>query len=182
VKAIHAKIANRRKDFLHKESTSLVRKHQANFVGNVSASGLARTSMGKFVLDAGWSTFRTMLQYKCDSAGVWFKVVNESFSTQDCSSCGSRSGPKGREVLHERAWTCSDRGTHYDRYVNAGTNIKVRGSAWLEKEILDIAAAPQARARETVVNKGSVKNAIRGRTDPLVAGFPLHTAQAAASG
>ena len=39
-------------------------------------------SMAKSVLDSGWSTFRTMLQYKCDDAGVWFKEVNESYSTQ----------------------------------------------------------------------------------------------------
>ena len=38
--------------------------------------------MAKSVLDAGWSAFRTMLKYKSDSAGVWFEVVNESYSTK----------------------------------------------------------------------------------------------------
>lgn len=93
VKAIHAKIANRRKDFLHKQSTALVRNYGAIFVGNVNASGLAKTRMAKSVLDAGWSAFRTMLQYKSMATGVWFEEVNEAFSTVTCSACKSRTGP-----------------------------------------------------------------------------------------
>ncbi|WP_255423072.1 RNA-guided endonuclease TnpB family protein [Undibacterium sp. FT79W] len=76
VKTIHAKIANCRKDFQHKLSTTLVRRYGAIFVGNVNASALAQTRMPKSVLDAGWSQFRSMLQYKCDDAGGWFVEVN----------------------------------------------------------------------------------------------------------
>jgi putative transposase len=93
--AIHAKIANRRKDSLHQFSTRLVRRYDTIFVGNVNASALAKTSHAKSVLDAGWSAFRTMLRYKCDFAGATFAEVNEAFSTQTCSACGVRSGPKG---------------------------------------------------------------------------------------
>src|SRR6202030_1859621 len=94
-RAIHAKIANRRKDFLHKLSTRLVKAYGAISVGNVNASALAKTRLAKSVLDAGWSTFRTMLLYKCADAGVWFDEVDEAFSTQTCSVCNSRAGPKG---------------------------------------------------------------------------------------
>jgi transposase len=66
VKAIHAKISNRRKDYLHKASSHIAASHAAVFVGDVNASALARTNMAKSVLDSGWSTFRTMLRYKCD--------------------------------------------------------------------------------------------------------------------
>jgi IS605 OrfB family transposase len=82
VRAIHAKIANRRKDSLHQFSTRLVRRYDAIFVGNVSASALAKTPHAKSVLDAGWSSFRTMLRYKCDFAGATFAEVNEAFSTR----------------------------------------------------------------------------------------------------
>jgi IS605 OrfB family transposase len=80
-RAIHAKVANRRKDFLHKLSTRLVNGYGALFVGNVNASALAKTREAKSVLDAGWSAFRTMLSYKCAHAGVWFAELDEAFST-----------------------------------------------------------------------------------------------------
>lgn len=127
VKAIHAKIAARRKDALHKLSTTLVKGYGAIFIGNVNAAGLAKTTMAKSVLDAGWSAFRTMLQYKCDSAGVWFEEVNEAFSTQTCSCCGSRTGPKGVAGLGIREWLCAGCGTVHDRDVNAARNILAAG-------------------------------------------------------
>jgi putative transposase len=126
-RAIHAKIANRRKDFLHKLSTRLVSGHGALFVGNVNASALAKTRQGKSVLDAGWSAFRTMLLYKCADAGVWFEVVDEAFSTQTCSVCNSRAGPKGRQGLGMRGWQCAVCGAIHDRDVNAAHNILAAG-------------------------------------------------------
>lgn len=131
VKALHAKIANRRKNFLHQLSTGLVRRHGAIFVGNVNAAGLAKTRMAKSVLDAGWSTFRTMLQYKCDDAGVWFDEIDEAYSTQTCSVCACRSGPRGLQGLGIREWTCCDCGAVHQRDVNAANVILARGHARL---------------------------------------------------
>ena len=133
VKALHAKIANRRKDFQHKLGTRLVQAYGAIFVGNVNASALAKTNQAKSVLDAGWSAFRTMLQYKCDVAGVWFEEVNEAYSTQTCSCCNKRTGPKGLEGLGSRVtdptkgWTCSACETVHHRDVNAARNILAAG-------------------------------------------------------
>src|ERR1700719_3720994 len=127
VRAIHAKIANRRKDSLHQFSTRLVRRYDAVFVGNVSASALVKTSHAKSVLDAGWSAFRTMLRYKCDFAGATFAEVDEAFSTQTCSACDARSGPKGIAGLGIRVWTCSACGTVHDRNVNAAKNMLAAG-------------------------------------------------------
>lgn len=137
-RAINAKIANRRKDFLHKLSTRLVAEHGAIFVGNVNAAGLSKTKMAKSVLDSGWSIFRTMLQYKCGYAGVLFEEVNEAFSTQTCSSCEKRTGPKGLEGLGIREWTCRECGEVHERDTNAARNILVAGRRHLAVGILDL--------------------------------------------
>ena len=178
VRAIHAKIANRRKDFLHKLSTDLVKTHGAIFVGNVNAAKLAKTKMAKSVLDAGWSSFRTMLKYKCDHAAVWFEEVNERYSSQDCGVCHARTGPKGLSGLAVREWTCSVCQTVHDRDTNAAKIILARGLAQMR-----ITTAVEARARETAVNEVAQEQSLRGSDpragvghDPLEAGIPSQVA------
>ncbi len=133
VKAIHAKIANKRRDFLHKETRKLVTNFDHVVLGNVNASGLAKTSMAKSVYDVSWSTFRTQLAYKAVKHGAWFQEVSERFTTQICSNCGSLpdSRPKGIADLGIREWRCSDCGTLHDRDLNAAKNILRRGRATL---------------------------------------------------
>lgn len=125
VKAIHAQIAHRRADFHHQLSTRIVREFDYIAVGNVCAAGLAKTSMAKSVLDAGWSSFRTQLAYKAVKHGAWFEEVNESYTTQTCSDCGSLpdSRPRGIAGLGIRSWICSGCGGVHDRDVNAAKNI-----------------------------------------------------------
>jgi IS605 OrfB family transposase len=135
VKAIHAKIANRRKDFHHKLSRRLVNSYAAIFIGNVNASALAQTRMAKSVLDAGWSQFRTQVQYKSDDAGNWFDEVDEAFSTVTCSACGARSGPGGLKALRIRQWVCPACGAAHHRDVNSGKNIAAAGRRRLEAGI-----------------------------------------------
>lgn len=128
-KAIHAKIANRRKDALHKFSNALVARCGVIVVGDVSSLKLAKTTMAKSVLDAGWGQLKTMLEYKCDHAGIVFKVVNERNTTQTCSNCQQLpdSRPRGIAGLGIRAWICSGCGVTHDRDVNAARNILALG-------------------------------------------------------
>ncbi|WP_088958418.1 RNA-guided endonuclease InsQ/TnpB family protein [Variovorax sp. HW608] len=125
---IHARIANARRDFLHKTALGIVRRFDYIAVGNVNAAGLAKTSMAKSVLDAGWSSFRNMLGYKAIAHGAVFEEVNEAFSSQVCSSCGALpdSRPKGIADLGIRAWVCSSCGCEHDRDVNAAVNLLLR--------------------------------------------------------
>ena len=134
-RAIHVKIKNQRKDALHKFSTQLVRENAAIFVGDVSSAKLVKTKMAKSTLDAGWSMFKTMLEYKGHQAGVVFEVVNEAYSTQACSQCASIEGPKGLSGLGIRQWTCSSCGAVHDRDVNAAKNMAARGLARLAEGI-----------------------------------------------
>ena len=137
VKAIHAKIANRRKDAIHKFTTNIVKNNAAIFVGDVASAKLVKTKMAKSTLDAGWAMLKTMLEYKSHQAGVVFEVVNESYTTQTCSCCGSipASSPKSRIGLRIREWTCSDCGAEHDRDVNAARNILAAGHRRLAEGI-----------------------------------------------
>ena len=129
VKAIHAKIKNRRKDAHHKFSRKLVNKYGEIVIGDVSSTKLAKTKMAKSVYDAGWFQLKTMLEYKCAHAGIAFKVVNEAYTTQTCSNCGSLpdSRPKGIAGLGIREWECVECGVLHDRDVNAAMNILAAG-------------------------------------------------------
>ena len=121
--------ANRRKDALHKFSAEMVKNYGVIVVGDVASAKLVKTKMAKSTLDAGWASLKTMLEYKSQQAGVVFEVVNESYTTQTCSCCGTipASSPKGRAGLRIRAWTCSDCGAAHDRDVNAARNILAAG-------------------------------------------------------
>lgn len=134
VRAIHAKIKNRRADAIHKFTDKLTKENGLIVVGDVSSSKLAKTKMAKSVLDAGWYMLKTQLQYKANARAVLFEEVNEKYTTQTCSCCGciSHSSPKGRAGLGIREWMCSECGALHDRDVNAAKNILALGHKRLE--------------------------------------------------
>lgn len=125
VRKIHAKIADSRKDYLHKASSGLVKNNAIIIIGNLNAGKLVKTKMAKSVLDTGFGAFKTMLRYKSGNAGVWFEEVDEKYTTQICSCCGRISGssPKGRADLGIREWQCAECGTLHDRDINSALNI-----------------------------------------------------------
>lgn len=129
-RTLSAKIANRRKHFLHEITTKIVREHAEIYVGDVSPSRLAKTRMAKSIGDAGWTMLRTMLQYKSIATGAKCQIVSERYTSQTCSCCGTipDSSPKGMSALGMRHWTCSSCGTKLDRDVNAATNILIVGA------------------------------------------------------
>ena len=127
VRAIHARIANCRKHFLHELSTRLVRENRRLCVGNVNSCGLARTRLAKSVLYAGWSQLRSQLHYKATRHGAEYIEVDERFSTQVSSACGARGGPQGREGLVVRDWSGSGCGARHDRNINSAINLLVSG-------------------------------------------------------
>ena len=99
VKNIHAKIKNRRLDTNHKFSTKIVNENSLIVVGNVSASAMVKRKKGfaKSVLDAGWFQLKSMIDYKSKGMQSAYLEVNEAYSSQTCSSCGSfsTSSPRG---------------------------------------------------------------------------------------
>jgi putative transposase len=117
----HARVADARRDFHHQLSTALIRDNQAVAVEDLAVNGLGRTRLAKSVHDAGWSAFVAMLEYKARLYGREFCRVGRFIPTsQTCSACGIRGGPK---PLHVRAWRCRSCGAWLDRDVNAAVNV-----------------------------------------------------------
>jgi putative transposase len=117
----HAGVADARRDFCHQLSTALIRENQAVAVENPAVKGLARTRLAKSVHDAGWSAFVGMLEYKARLYGREFHRIGRFEPTsQRCSACGVKDGPK---PLHVREWRCPACGVWLDRDINAAVNV-----------------------------------------------------------
>src|SRR5207245_1078822 len=127
----HARVADTRRDWQHKLSTSIIRDNQAVYVEDLCVVGLGRTRLAKSVHDAGWSQFVSMLEYfvsmleyKAARYGRTFgKIDRFAPTSQTCSACGRLDGPK---PLFVRSWTCLCGSTH-DRDVNAAMNVLAQG-------------------------------------------------------
>ncbi|WP_189873160.1 RNA-guided endonuclease InsQ/TnpB family protein [Streptomyces bluensis] len=118
----HAKVADARREFHHQLSTKLISGNQGIAVEDLSVAGLARTKPAKSVLDAGWASFISMLAYKAERYGrTLVKIGRFEPTSQTCSTCGVKDGPKPLDV---REWTCTACGTVHDRDTTAAINVK----------------------------------------------------------
>ncbi|GAB2633874.1 RNA-guided endonuclease InsQ/TnpB family protein [Psychrobacter pocilloporae] len=131
VKAIHAKVKNTRQDLIHKFTTNLIKQNALIVVGDVKSRSFTnkKTKLAKSTYDAGWYELKRQLEYKCENAGCCFEIVNESYTTQNCSCCKQidSNSPKGRAGLGIREWTCAGCGSRHDRDINAAKNILAVG-------------------------------------------------------
>lgn len=117
----HARTTDARREFHHQLSTKIICENQAVAVEDLAVVGLARTRMAKSVHDAGWSAFTAMLEYKAALYGRTFHRVGRFEPTsQMCSQCGVKDGPK---PLNVRNWTCTACGAFLDRDINAAVNV-----------------------------------------------------------
>ena len=95
----HATVADRRADFCHQVSTMIIGENQAVYVEDLCVAGLGRTRLAKSVHDAGWSAFVAMLEYKAARYGRTFARIGRFEPTsQVCSACGVKDGPKPLSV------------------------------------------------------------------------------------
>jgi putative transposase len=132
VARIHARIADQRRDFIEQETTRIVRESQAVYVEDLNVKGMAtrRGRLGKSVHDQSLAKFSRTIEAKCARYGRTCIRVDRWFpSTQLCSTpgCGSLTGPKGRDKVHVRVWTCTECGTRHDRDENAEANLRAAG-------------------------------------------------------
>lgn len=127
------KIVDRRRDFLHKLSTEIVRSNDIIVIEDLHVSGMSasggsrKKGLNRAISEASWSEFRTMLEYKSHWYGRDFRIIDRWFpSSQMCSECGHIDG---RKTLSIRQWVCPECGTRHDRDINAAKNILAAGLA-----------------------------------------------------
>ena len=122
---VHRKVRDARLDHAHKTALKLVRDNQAVYAEDLCVSGLARTRLAKSVADAGWSQLLWCIEEKAAQYGRTFaKIGRFEPTSQVCSTCGVKDGPK---PLGVRQWTCAACRTVHDRDVNAARNILALG-------------------------------------------------------
>ena len=131
VARVHEKIANQRKDTLHKFSTYAVRESQAIAVEDLHIKGMQKNHhLAKAVGDASMSEMIRQLEYKCAWYGRGFLKVGRFYpSSKTCSDCGY---VHNELTLTEREWKCPKCGKQHDRDLNAALNIALEGKRLLK--------------------------------------------------
>lgn len=121
VARIHKKIANRRNDYLHKYTTSLVRNFDTIAIEDLKPKSMMKNKrLSRSIADASRARIKSMLQYKCKWYEKQLILVDPAYTSRTCSVCKHLDGKK---PLHIREWTCPQCGTLLDRDINAAQNI-----------------------------------------------------------
>lgn len=119
---LHHKIANVRKDFLHKESTSLAKRYSIVYLEDLNIKGMSRNkNLSKHILDCGWASFRSLLAYKTKVI-----AINPKFTSQTCSSCNVKDS---RSRISQSEFVCTSCGHISNADENAAKNILGLGKA-----------------------------------------------------
>nr|WP_066366721.1 RNA-guided endonuclease TnpB family protein [Herbidospora mongoliensis] len=127
VARVYARICDRRRDFLHKLTTRLVRETQTVVIEDLTVRNMVKNhKLARAISDASWREMRTMLEYKTQWYGRELVVVDRWFpSSKLCSACGIL---QDEMPLNVRTWECAC-GAAHDRDVNAAKNILAAGLA-----------------------------------------------------
>jgi len=126
VAKVHENITNSRNYFLHNISTELVKTFDLIVVEDLNVSGMLKNhKLAKSISDASWSTFVSMLEYKCNWYGKTLIKIDRFYpSSKTCSNCGHK---EDQMPLKIREWTCPSCGSKHDRDLNASINILKKG-------------------------------------------------------
>ena len=134
VAKIHEKVANQRKDFLHKRSRQIAEAYDAVCIEDLDMRGMAKAMhFGKSVHDDGWGMFTRMLEYKlAERGGKLIRIDRWYPSSQRCASCGHIHHEL--KDLNVREWFCDWCLEWFERDENAAINIREEGMRLLRKQ------------------------------------------------
>ena len=119
------KIANQRKDYLHKITRELVENNDLIVIEDLKTKNLlGNHNLSRAIANQSWRALRLMLEYKCEWYGKKLLIVNPFKTSQICSNCGYDDGKHGLDI---REWDCPNCGIHHDRDINASKNILNNG-------------------------------------------------------
>ena len=126
VAKLYEKITSKRHDYLHKISTSIIKKYDTIYLEDLNIAGMLKNNkLSLAIAETSWNEFESMLKYKAEWYGKNLLYIGRfEPSSKLCSNCGTIN----KELqLKDREWTCDNCGTTHDRDGNAATNIKVMG-------------------------------------------------------
>ncbi|WP_251913485.1 RNA-guided endonuclease InsQ/TnpB family protein [Lactiplantibacillus plantarum] len=132
VAVIQHNVANRRNNFLHLISTTLIKNHDLVVAEELRSKNMLRNhALAMSIADVGWRTLLGMLSYKADLYGYRFVTIDPRNTTQTCNDCGFVMGTQNTEklTLADRKWTCPHCGVQHIRDWNAAKNILDKGLA-----------------------------------------------------
>ena len=153
VAVAHRKVRDARLDHAHQTAARIIAAHDTICVEDLNVAGIARGRTAKSASDQALGQFLRVLTEKAERQGRTIVRVDRFFpSTQLCSHCGEQTGPRGRQDLRVRHWTCSSCGASHARDVNAARNLLTEGFRTLHKEHPNPVAAGRA---ETLNASGS---------------------------
>jgi len=150
----YIKIANRRRDFLHKLAYGITKRYAFIAVEDLNINGMMNNHhLAKHISDASWNSFIQMLSYKAVASGGQLVKVNPSGTSKTCSNCRTIVDMP----LHKRQFNCPNCGFVCHRDLNSAINIIKLGLGESEVTPVDDCVRPSPM-KAMVCESGTIRN------------------------